>query len=221
METSIVKLKASSRADTGKSANRRLRRTGVIPAISYGRGNPSMSLAVSPRDLGTILTSERGRNSVIELEVEGAATKTVMVKDFSVHPMSRRLVHADFIEIDIDQPLEVEVPFRTSGKSKGELAGGTVLQTVRRVPVKCMPANIPDVIVVDVSALDIDDGLSVADLPLPAGVELQLPSELRLVVVKAPRMEEEKPAEAAVAEGAPAEGAGAKPEEKKDEKKKD
>lgn len=223
METTIVKLKATPRSDTGKSANRRLRRTGVIPAVAYGPGAPALSLSVSPRDLGNILTSERGRNTVIELEVEGTAPRTVMVKDFTIHPMSRKLEHADFISVDLSQPMEVEIPFQTTGKSVGELAGGTLLQTVRRLPVKCLPQFIPSSIVVDVTALGIEEGLSVADLKLPEGVEVQLASELRLVVVKAPRMEEEKPAaaEGAAVEGAPAEGAAAKPEEKKEEKKKD
>ncbi|MCC6522181.1 MAG: 50S ribosomal protein L25 [Polyangiaceae bacterium] len=224
MDTTIAKLKAETRKDWGKSASRRLRRAGSIPAVAYGRGAETLSLAISPRDLTSILYSEHGRNSVIELDIAGGTPRTVMVKDFTVEPISRALLHADFVAVDVTKPLLVEVPFRTAGKSKGELEGGTLLTTTRTVPVLCLPADIPPAIVIDVTELEMENVLKVKDLTLPEGIKLELPADMRLVTVKAPKMEveEPKPGEAVAAEGAaaaPAEGEAPKAEDAKGDKK--
>lgn len=205
-----VTLKATTRTELGKGPNRRLRTSGQIPSVAYGKGtDAALSLAVDHDALIDVLGSPKGRNSVIRLEVAGAKTYAVMVRDFAVHPISRRLLHADFITVDENAPIEVEVPFVTTGKSKGEAEGGTVLVSSRRLPVRCLPAAIPAQITVDVSGLDMEDGIQVKELAVPAGVEVLLPAERRVVVVKAPRQVEEKPAAGAEGAAAPAAGADA------------
>jgi large subunit ribosomal protein L25 len=220
-----VTLKATARTELGKSPNRRLRTTGQIPSVAYGKGTATpLSLAVDHDALLGVLGSPKGRNSVIYLAVEGDKNYAVMVRDFAVHPISRRLLHADFITVDENAPIDVEVPFITTGKSKGEADGGTVLVGVRRLPVRCLPAAIPAKITVDVTSLGMEEGIKVKELGVPAGVEVLLPAERRVVVVKAPKSAEDKGAGegGAEAKGADAKKGGdaKKPEAKKPDAKK-
>jgi large subunit ribosomal protein L25 len=113
-----------------------------------------------------------------------------MIKEFTLHPISRKLVHADFIRIDATATIEVRVPFRTTGKSKGEVAGGTILVNVREVKVLCAANAIPVVIEADVTHLQIDDELKIKDLELPAGTELNESPERKLLIVAPPRVAE-------------------------------
>ena len=221
----IIPLKAKPRTDQGKGCARRLRAQGMLPSVAYGRGLQTHNLSVDTQSLRTILISKRGSNTVIRLEIEGGDSFTAMVKRFDVHPVSRKLLHADFIRIDENKPVEVEIPFLTTGKAKGELEGGTVLVTTRELPIRCLPHIIPNHLSHDVTELMINDYISVSDLALPEGVEVLLPPDHRLVVVQPPRVEAEpeKPAEgeegAVAAEGE--EGAAEEGGEKKEDKKGD
>src|SRR5262245_31572812 len=115
----IIKLNATRRPDAGKGPSRRLRRTAQIPAVAYGKDLAAVKLAVAPKALLQVLTSPHGQNSVLELDVEGQEKLTVMVRDYSYHPLSRELVHADFVSVKLDQPVDVEVPLFATGKAKG------------------------------------------------------------------------------------------------------
>ena len=98
----IIKLSATTRLDCGKSPSNRLRRTGNIPAVCYGKGLPAFSVAVGPKELMQVLKSAHGKNSVIELNVKDAQSYTVMVRDYGYHPISRDLLHADFLQVKLD-----------------------------------------------------------------------------------------------------------------------
>ena len=98
----IIKLNASPRPEAGKGPSTRLRREGKIPAIAYGRDLAATPLAVSPKALLQVLGSAHGQNSVVELDVEGGEKLTVMVRDYAYHPITRELVHADFVQVKLD-----------------------------------------------------------------------------------------------------------------------
>lgn len=216
-----VTLKATLRNELGKNPNRRLRATGKIPSVAYGKATSKpLSLAVEHDGLLGVLGSPKGRNSVIHLDVEGDKSYPVMVRDFAVHPISRRLLHADFITIDENAPLEVEIPFVTIGKSKGEAEGGTVLVGVRRLPIRCLPAAIPANVTVDVSTLGMEEGVKVKELGLPEGVEVLLPAERRVVVVKAPKAADDKGEAGADGKGDAKKGDAKKADAKKADAKK-
>ncbi|EYF04234.1 50S ribosomal protein L25/general stress protein Ctc [Chondromyces apiculatus] len=224
----IIKLNATRRVESGKSSAGRLRRQEQIPAVAYGRTLAPIQVAVAPKALTQILSSAHGQNSVVELVVEGGETLTVMVRDFDYHPISRVLIHADFLQVNLDQPVDVEVPFRCTGKAKGIVSGGILQQIFRTIPVRCLPEKIPSVIEIDVSDLDVGDALKASALKLEEGVKVRLPEEQTIVVLAAPEKagaeEEAKPgAPGAAAAPAAAAGAGAKAAAapaKKDEKKK-
>jgi len=208
----IIKLDAKVRNQAGKSAARRLRHEGQIPAVAYGKQLPTVSLAVPPKGLTDILKSELGQNTVVELGIEGGKTITVLLREYTVHPVTRQLLHADFVEIKLDQPVDVEVPFVCKGKAAGVVLGGILRQVYRRLPIRCLPEKIPTVIEHDVTALNLGDHVKTSDLTLPAGVTVRLPLDQTVAGVVAPDKEKPEDIEptgvaAAGAPGAAAPGA--------------
>ncbi|HTN92174.1 MAG TPA: 50S ribosomal protein L25/general stress protein Ctc [Sorangium sp.] len=226
----IIKLNATRREESGKSASSRLRRAGQIPAIAYGRELAPLSVAVSPKALLQVLGSDHGKNSVVELAIENGETLTVMVRDYDYHPISRELVHADFIQVKLDQPVDVHIPFRCVGKPKGVVTGGILQQIFRTIPVRCLPEKIPSFVEIDVTELDVGESYKASGLKLPEGVKVLLADEQTIAVVNAPEKagaeEEAKPAAGAPAAAAapaagaaaPAKGAAAPSGDKKDKK---
>jgi large subunit ribosomal protein L25 len=206
--TTMQNLQAKSRIAAGKSASRRLRAAGSVPAIAYGKGMESIAISVTPKEVLSILRSERGQNSVIQMKVEGGKDALVMIKEFSHHPVSRELTHVDFVQVKLDQPVTVEVPFSTVGKAAGVVKGGVLRQVFRKLPVTCLPNLIPLKIEADVTALDLNQAIPTRELKLPEGVSVAMPAELTLVAVVAPEKDRAEDAAAAAAPGAaPAAGA--------------
>jgi large subunit ribosomal protein L25 len=197
MATEMPTLKAESRAPAGKSEARRLRRTGVVPAIAYGKGLPSTPIVVAPKEVATILRSDRGKNTVLQLELEGKKF-LAMIRDFALHPVKRELEHVDFIEVKLDKPVDVEVPLFAIGKAAGVVKGGVLRVVHRMVPVRCLPDRIPVKLETDVSHLELGQHIATQDLKLPEGVVVRLAPEQTLVSVVAPEKEVEE-----VAPGAP------------------
>lgn len=206
-----IKLSAESRSATGKCAVRRLRNSGLIPAVAYGKGLATKQISVAPKDIVGVLATERGRNSVIELDLQGQKS-TVLLVEYQYHPVTRALLHADFREIKENELLDVEVPFETTGKPKGVVEGGVLRLVFRKLPVRCLPANVPVKLTHDVTELEIDDSVSVQQLALPEGVTIRLPPELTVVaVVTEKKQVEEEPAPGAAGAAAAAAGAAAAP----------
>jgi large subunit ribosomal protein L25 len=218
----LRKISASARDGRGKGEATRLRRTGRIPAVAYGKKLAAQSLAVSPEDMKGILTSEHGRNTVIELDVDGKNKLTVLLRDYQHHPVSRAILHADFVQIALDEPVDVQVPLETTGKAIGVVKGGILRQVFRRVPVRCLPQLTPVKIVHDVTELDVDGHVPAKALALPEGVTVRLPPEQTVIAVvtekAAPEEEETAAAPAAAAGGAAAPAAGDKAGDKAAEK---
>ncbi len=211
-----LQLEVSIREGTGKGPNRRLRAQGAIPAVVYGLGSRSVSLQVDERLLDRVLRTSS--NPVIDLlgpvEVKG---RLVLLKECQRDPVTRRVVHCDFYQVDTSKTIQVAVPLRLEGKSHGVEMGGVLEPLLREIEVSCLPLAIPDSLSIDVSELEIGDARHASDLVLPEGVELVTEETASIVHVIAPRVEEEEaPAEEEVAvEGEPtAEGAPAAEGEK-------
>jgi large subunit ribosomal protein L25 len=208
-----IKVSASRRDDHGKGAARRLRNEGKIPAVAYGKSLPTQAIAIGPEAIKAVLSSARGRNTVVNLDVDGKAGLTVLLSDYQYHPMTRSLLHADFVQIHLDQPVNVDVPLELTGKAAGITAGGTLRQVFRKLPIRCLPNNIPVKITHDVSPLGLDGHVATKDLALPEGVEVRLPAEQTVasIVTEIMRGEEEAAPGAAVAGAPAAAGAAAAP----------
>ena len=203
-----IKVSADRRSESGKGVASRLRVAGKIPAVAYGKQLPAQSLAVSPDALKAVFASAWGSNNVIELDVEGKDKLTVLLRDYQYHPVSRQLLHADFVQIHLDQPVDVEVPLELPGKPVGVIKGGTLRQVYRKLPIRCLPSNIPVKVVYDVTGLDLDGHVAPKDLSLPEGVSVRLPPEQTLAAIVHEIIREEETTPAA---GAPAAGAAAAP----------
>ncbi|MBT8467968.1 MAG: 50S ribosomal protein L25 [Deltaproteobacteria bacterium] len=203
METTT--LQAEVRAGRGKGPARRLRAEGKVPGVFYGPGVEPTPLTLSPKELIKALRGERGRNVVFKLSVDGK-DELAMVRDLTTDPVTQELLHIDLCRILEDWVLEVQVPFRTRGRSVGVVQGGVLNVTRRVLPLRTTPANIPVSIEVDVTHLGLKDTISVEDIELPAGVECALQPKLTLVIILEPRkataaeVEEDEAAAAAAAE---------------------
>jgi large subunit ribosomal protein L25 len=203
---------AESRKETGKNVNRRLRRRGMIPGVLYGTGKAAVPVAVSPREIGTILKSASGENTLFDLDL-GGTRRRVILKEFQREPLRGELLHADFYEVALDKALEVKVPIELEGTPVGvKLQGGIVDFVTRELEVECLPADIPEKIVVDISHLELGKHLRVSDLKLSEKVKVLVEPDVVVAHVVVPRAE--VVAEAAPAEAAPTEeeAAAAEPE---------
>jgi large subunit ribosomal protein L25 len=177
-------LQAEVREERGKGPARRLRQRGLIPAVFYGPDVEPTPIAVSPKDIHRLLSTDYGRNTVVKLTM-GDRSELALCKAVDVDPVSRDLVHVDFYRVQEDREVEVEVPFRTHGRSEGVKAGGTLHVTLRSLPVRTTPGRIPPAIEVDVTKLQIGDVVRVQDLQLGEGVSVMRAPHRTLVTVMA------------------------------------
>ncbi len=180
--------------------------------MAYGKPLPSTPLVVSPKDILAVLRSERGKNTIIEMKgIPGQDGLTVMIREHTHHPVSRELVHVDFIAIRPDQEVDVDVPLVPVGKPPGIAEGGVLRQVYRFLPVRCIATNVPAKIEVDIGHLHMGDHVETKELKIPEGVKPLLPPEQTLVAVVAPEaeevVEEVVVAEVAAVPGAPVAGA--------------
>ena len=210
-----VKLKAEPRKEMGRSAARHLRARGLIPAIVYGGKDQPQPLQVAARDINAMMSHASGENVLVELEIAGdGSTRTALVQEVQHSPVGGEIRHVDFHAVSMDQMIQAEVPLEPTGTSVGvKTFGGLLEQSLRTLPIECLPGDLPDRITVDISNLNIGDAIHVRDIQFPQGVTPKVPADLTAFSVVAPVVEEEAP----VAE---AEAAAAGPEvitEKKEE----
>lgn len=200
----MTTIKVSARTATGKSEVRRLRASGFIPAVAYGKEHASTALTANPKEIVQILRSERSKNTLIKVDQEGGKGFLAMIKDYSIHPLTRSVEHVDLLEVKLDRPVTVRVPLFTTGKPVGLTNGGVLHQVFRQLSVVCVPGLIPLKIEVDVTTLDIHGHIATKDIALPEGVKIDLPAEQTIIAMVAPERDREAEAAAAAAAAAPA-----------------
>lgn len=162
-------LRVKPRIRIGKSGAREVRKEGNIPAILYGRGEDPIPLVVRPDELKRALSNSAGINTVLELEIDGSespAKKFSMVKEIQKDPIKNRVLHLDFLAIDMKKSVRVKVPVSTRGRSEGERTGGKLEKLMRTIDLECLPGDIPDLIEIDVSSLDIGGFVDITGLEL-------------------------------------------------------
>ena len=201
---------AESRPETGKNVNRRLRSRGMIPGVLYGTGKAALPVAVSPLEIGAILKSASGENTLFDLDLGGQRRK-VILREFQREPLRGKLLHADFYEIALDKVLQVKVHVELEGVPAGvKLQGGIVDFVTRELEVECLPADIPQKVAVDISHLELGKHLRVSDLKIGDKVRVLDEPELVIAHVVLPRAEVVE--EAAATEAVPTEATTAEPE---------
>jgi large subunit ribosomal protein L25 len=191
-----VDLQGEIRTVVGKSGVKKLRRARRIPGVVYGGPRGSIPVSVNPQELASVLGS--GENVLINLSLaggDGAQTCTVILKALQLDPVKGRPLHADFQEISMERKIRVEVPLVLTGESVGVKGKGGILeQPLRQLFVECLPLNIPERIVVDVSALDVGDAVHVRDLMAGEGVRILEDGGRVVASVVSPAVEEVAPA---------------------------
>ena len=194
-------LEASPRSSRGKNEARRLRASGKIPAVVYGGEQPGGTpIEVDPKVLMRILHSDTGVNTLINLKTGGASQVRVLVREYQIDPVTSHLLHADFYRVAMDKKLTVTVPIVVRGEAPGVKQQGGVLDFVHReVDVECLPADIPDHIDVDVSGLLVGQSVRVGDVATDVKWPAVSDSDMMLVHVIMPKVEEVAPAADAAA----------------------
>jgi large subunit ribosomal protein L25 len=215
-------LVAETGRPTGSPASRRLRATGKVPGVLYGRGAEPAPISVEWRDLRSALTTDKGLNALLTLKIGSKSTKAI-VKEMQRHPVRRDVLHIDFLAVDVDKPITTDVPLVLEGEPEKVIRDdGVVEQIVNVLIVTAKPDAIPGHIAVDVSDLEIGQQITVGDLQLPADVTTEADPEETIVTAKLTSLalaeeeeeeggegeegEEEEGAEGDGAEGAAGEG---------------
>ena len=188
-----VKLKVEPRTNVGRSAVRKLKARGVIPAIIYGGKDKPQPLQVSAQDINAMMSHASGENVLVELEVAGEkSNRTALVQEVQHSPVSGDILHIDFHAISMDETIQAEVPLEPTGIPNGvKNFGGLLEQSLRMLTIECLPRDLPDRITVDVSQLNIGDSIHVRQIQLPSGVTSRVPPDLTAFSVLAPTVEEE------------------------------
>ena len=214
--TKDLDLIAELRDEAGTSNSRRLRRSGMVPAVIYGAGQENLRLVIDHNHLLKKLVSENFLTSILNIKIQDKE-ESVLIKDIHVHPSKRQIMHLDLQRVIADQVIRVNVPihFINGDSAPGvKLEGGSVSALMNEVEVSCLPKNLPELLEVDVAAMELDELLYLSDIPLAEGVEIPLltqeePNNEPIVAIRLLRIQEEEPEEVVVEgeEGEEAEGA--------------
>jgi large subunit ribosomal protein L25 len=184
----INELKATLRNNTGKGVARRLRKSGLVPAVVYGNNKDTLLLAVSANELTKLLRGKE-ENVFINLRVENGKIieKFTLIKELQLNPVNRKFLHVDFYEIDKQQAITLDIPIHFTGEAVGVELGGDLHHVKREIKVSCLFAVLPDFFEVDVSHLNIGDSIKVQDLKLPEGITILDHEDTILASVTAPK----------------------------------
>ncbi len=177
-----ITITAQPREGRGKNEARRLRVSGWSPAVLYGAEKGSVAIAVNPKEVRKILHSSTGHNTIFNLAMENGESTPVMIIDWQNEPIRDSLLHVDLKRIDLTKRISVKVPVHLKGDSKGvKLQGGLLEVITREVEIDCLPDEIPDQFVMDVTELMINQNIRASDVPLSGSMKLTSSGELVIV----------------------------------------
>ena len=186
------KLVAAPRGEFGSRGSRRLRRSGVVPGVVYGAGKEARPFQVGARDVRNVLA---GGQALFDLELEGKKAVPVVVKEQQLHPLRGNLEHIDLQEVRLDEEIQAEVAIELEGTevAPGVKGGGVLEHVTREITVEALPTEIPERLVVDVSAMEINDTMQLSSIAIPEGVKFAAddPEEITIATLSPPRVEEE------------------------------
>ena len=172
-------LKAATRARTGSGLNQ-MRREGWLPSVMYGRGTENKNLMVDAKSFSDLLAKSSSDNIIINLEIDGEGTRMAFLQDIQHDPLSGKAVHADFLAIDENTEITAHIPAHLNGEAPGVKAGGVVEQYIHAIEITCLPDDLPDIIEIDISSLELLGSLHMGDIKYPKGVR---PTQAANVVI--------------------------------------
>jgi large subunit ribosomal protein L25 len=189
-----VPLKAYPRTQTRHGQVKQLRTTGRVPAVIYGRETKPQNLEVNAREFGDLINRSASENLLVDLSVENdaRAKRLALVQEIQHHPLDGKVLHVDFHEVSENEKVTVQVPVETTGEAAGVKNGGGVLEHVLfKLKVRSLPKDLPEQILIDVTALEIGKSIHIGDIKAPEGVEILGDKHISVVAVAQPRAEEE------------------------------
>lgn len=190
-----VKLSARPRVEAGRNAVGKVRARGAIPAVIYGGNDAARNLEVDKKDIENLLSRAVGENILVELEIrDGGKTsnRISLIQEVQHHPVRGEIIHIDFHAVSMTEEIDAEVVLEHEGEPVGvKTFGGLLQQNMRSLPIRCLPQNLPEIIIVDVSGLNIGESLHVRDIKLPTGVVAVPDEDLTVFLVSEPTVAEE------------------------------
>jgi ribosomal protein L25, Ctc-form len=190
-----VKLSARPRSEAGRNAVKKVRARGAVPAVIYGAHDEPANLEVNLREIEAVLAHAANEHVLVDLDIADKGNKLAIIQEVQHHPVRGDILHVDFHAVSTSETVQSEVPIEATGESTGvKNYGGILQQQVRSLQIECLPQNLPDVLVVDVSALGVGDSLHVKDLPLPEGVTALADPDITVFIVSEPNVSTESDA---------------------------
>jgi large subunit ribosomal protein L25 len=187
-------LNVAPRADFGSRSARRMRREGLVPGVVYSGGAEATAFQVSERDVRHVIAEGA---ALFDISVDGGKARPVVVKEQQLHPVKGTLRHIDLQEVKLDEAIQAEVLLELEGaeEAPGVKQSGVLEHVTREITIEALPTEIPDKIVVDVSAMEINDTLQLSAVTPPSGVTFVVddPEEVTIVTLSPPRVEEAAP----------------------------
>jgi large subunit ribosomal protein L25 len=185
-----VKLSARPRKEAGRNAVKAVRARGGVPATIYGGREEPANLELNRREIESLLAHAVGENILVDLEIEdsgGTTNRLSLIQQVQHHPVRGDILHVDFHAVSATEEVEAEIVLEPSGEAVGvKTYGGLLQQSMRTLPIRCLPQNLPEIIIVDVSSLNIGEGLHVRDISLPEGVTATADPDLTAFLVSEP-----------------------------------
>ena len=199
-----LKLTAQTRFTVGRSAVKKIKAQGLVPAVVYGGHDAPISLSLNAREIGRLLARATSEHLLVDLEInDGGATsnRLALIQEVQHDALSRDVLHVDFHAVKADEMLHSEIPVEPFGEPAGVKNFGGILEiNMHSVEVECLPKDLPEIIRIDVSGLGVGDSIHIKHLQLPAGVTARADGDLTVVRVAAPKVEIEPVATAEVAQ---------------------
>jgi large subunit ribosomal protein L25 len=203
-----VALSAFPRSVAKRTQVKKLRAIGRIPAVIYGRAVQPQNLEIAQKELEDLIHHSISENILVDLAVQGDARpkRLALVQEIQHHPLSGQVLHVDLHEVNENEKVTVMVPVESTGEAAGVKTGGGVLEHVLfKLKVRCLPKDLPEAIVVDVTALEIGKAIHIGDIAPPPGVEILGDKHISVLAVAAPVTEAEEVAATEAAATVPGE----------------
>jgi large subunit ribosomal protein L25 len=198
-----VNLDVEIREGAGKIAARKLRHVERIPAIIYGGDRPAVPVSVSKDTMDKLLREHIHENTIFHLNIPGSdEARPALIHDYQIDTLTHRLLHIDFLRIDMQTAVNVKIPVLLQGTPAGVKVGGLLEFLTREIAITCLPKDIPESIALDISPLELHTSIKAGQLPLPESVKLHMSSDTTVVRIVAPRVEAVEAAPVAAAEAA-------------------
>ena len=190
MEAQQISVK--KRSLEGTSASRRMRRAGSLPGIVYGIDSNPLSVELETHVVEQVLHHHASETILVDIDLEGEGAVSVLIKDVQHHPVSGALVHVDLQRVAANQTLQVEVSLELEGEPEGVKVGGLLDHVMHTILVECLPGDLPEMVNVDVSELEIGSSIHVSDLKLGSKITVLSDADAVVAGVSAPRVVQEE-----------------------------